>query len=245
VSIVDHFVMPLPLPLDVVSLTMSLVNIESTSRDEGPIADSIEEALRTQPHLGVERFGNSVVARTELGHAERVLVVGHLDTVPADGNLSAYVEMGKLFGLGACDMKGGLAVMLKSAALGAYGRDATFVFYEGGEVSTEHSGVDRLVEQRPDLLQADLAVVMEPTDAHVEITGGTTLPSAASSFLELVGTEPIPPTGRIVASQLEELGVPSLTFGPGDPRLVHTREEFVPTAQLTECEHVLRQMLRA
>jgi hypothetical protein len=66
VSIVDHFVMPLPLPLDVVSLTMSLVNIESTSRDEGPIADSIEEALRTQPHLGVERFGNSVVARTEL-----------------------------------------------------------------------------------------------------------------------------------------------------------------------------------
>jgi succinyl-diaminopimelate desuccinylase len=245
VSVVDNFVMPLPLPLDVVSLTMSLVNIESISNDEGPLADSIEQALLAQPHLGLERFGGSVVARTDLGHAERVLLVGHLDTVPADDNLPAYVEMGKLFGLGSCDMKGGLAVMLKSATLATYGRDVTLVFYEGEEAATEHSGIDRLAQQRPDLLRADLAVVMEPTDARVEIAGGTTLTPSASALLELVGTEPIPPTGRIVASRLAELGVPSLTFGPGDPRLAHTREEFVPTAQLTECEHVLRQMLRA
>lgn len=244
-SVVDNFVMPLPLPLDVVSLTMGLVNIESVSPDEGPLADSIEQALRTQPHLSVERSGNSVIARTELGHAERVLLVGHLDTVPADGNLSAYVEMGKLFGLGACDMKGGLAVMLKSAALEIYGRDITVVFYEGEEASTDHSGIDGLVQQHPDLFRADLAVVMEPTDARAEITGGTTPGPAASAFLELIETEPVPPTSRLVASRLEELGVPSLTFGPGDPRLAHTREEFVPTAQLTECEHVLRQMLRA
>lgn len=135
--------------------------------------------------------------------------------------------------------------MLKSAALATYGRDVTFVFYDGEEAATTPSGLDRLAQQRPDLLQADLAVVMEPTDSRVELTGATALAPAASSFLALVGTEPIPPTGRIVASRLEELGVPSLTFGPGDPRLAHTREEFVPTAQLTECEHVLRQMLRA
>ncbi|MCW2781652.1 MAG: dapE [Marmoricola sp.] len=245
VSVVENFVMPLPLPLDVASLTMSLVNIESVSHGEGPLADSIEQALRTQPHLGVERFGSTVVARTDLGHAERVLLVGHLDTVPGDANLLAYVEMGKLFGLGACDMKGGLAVMLKSAALQTYGRDVTFVFYDGEELAAEPSGVDRLAQQRPDLLHADLAVVMEPTDARVEITGGTPLALAAAAFLELVGTDPIPAPGRTGAARFEELGVPALTFGPGDPRLAHTRDEYVPTAQLTECEHVLRELLRA
>jgi succinyl-diaminopimelate desuccinylase len=226
---------------------MSLVNIESVSHGEGPLADSIEQALRAQPHLGVERFGSTVVARTDLGHAERVLLVGHLDTVPGDGNPLAYVEMGKLFGLGACDMKGGIAVMLKSAALQTYGRDVTFVFYDGEELAAEHSAVDRLAQQRPDLLRANLAVVMEPTDARVEITGGDLDSPAAAAFLELVGTDPVrvPAPGRTGAARFEELGVPALTFGPGDPRLAHTRDEHVPTAQLTECEHVLRELLRA
>lgn len=241
---VDDFVMPLPLPLDVVSLTMSLVNIESLTGAEGTLADAIEQALGTQPHLAVERFADTIVARTNLGFAERVLVVGHLDTVPEDGNLLAYVEMGKLFGLGACDMKGGLAVMLKSATLPAYGRDVTLLFYDGEEAS-EPSGIERLSEQRPDLLQADLAIVMEPTDARVEVTTDSPLVAAlrrttASSDVELVET----PVARKTAAHLAALGIPALTFGPGDPVLAHTREEYVPTAQLTECEFWLRLLLK-
>ena len=246
----NDFVMPLPLALDVVSLAMGVVNIESVSRGEGPLADSVEQALRTQSHLTVERFGHTVVARTDLGHAERAVVVGHLDTVAEDDNLLAYVEMGKLFGLGACDMKGGLAVMLKSAALRAYGRDVTLVFYDGEEVDGEHDGLDALARARPDLLQADLAVVMEPTDGRVEVAeggadGAADGGAAVAAFAELVGTEPVPAQGRTTAGRFTELGVPALTFGPGDPRLAHTRDEFVPTAQLTECEHVLREWLRA
>jgi succinyl-diaminopimelate desuccinylase len=165
---VNEVSMPLPLSLDVVSLTMALVNTPSVSHTEGPIADSVEAALGTLSHLQVERFGNTVVARTDLGHAERVVVAGHLDTVPENDNALAYVEMGKLFGLGACDMKGGLAVMLKAATLGTYGRDVTFVFYECEEVAGEHNGLRKLAEQRPDLLQADLAILMEPSNAGVE-----------------------------------------------------------------------------
>jgi acetylornithine deacetylase/succinyl-diaminopimelate desuccinylase-like protein len=241
VTVVDDFVMPLPMALDVVSLTMGLVNVESVTGGEGPLADSVEQALRTQPQLTVERFGDTVVARTESGHAERVVVAGHLDTVPADGDVLAYVEMGKLFGRGACDMKGGLAVMLKSAALPAYGRDATFVFYDGEEASTAPHGLTRLAQDRPDLLRGDLAVVMEPTDARVELADGVD----AAAFVELVGTTPLPARERTAAQRFTELGVPALTFGPGDPRLAHASEEYVPTAQLTECEHVLREWLRA
>lgn len=245
----NDFVMPLPLALDVVSLTMGLVNIESVSRGEGPLASSVEQALSTQPHLSVERLGDTVVARTDLGHAERVVVAGHLDTVPEDDNLLAYVEMGKLFGLGACDMKGGLAVMLKAAALPGYGRDVTFVFYDGEELAAGPNGLGRLVERRPDLLRGDLAVVMEPTNARVEIAGGVGggagLDDAVAAFTGLVDSEPVPAVDRTAAARFGELGVPALTFGPGDPALAHTREEYVPTAQLTECEHVLRELLRA
>jgi acetylornithine deacetylase/succinyl-diaminopimelate desuccinylase-like protein len=246
VSVVSEFVMPLPLALDVVSLTMGLVNIESPSRGEEPLADSVERALRTQPHLTVERFGSTVVARTELGHATRVVVAGHLDTVEADDDVLAYVEMGRLFGLGACDMKGGLAVMLKTATLPAYGRDVTFVFYDGEEAAPEHNGLAALARERPDLLQGDLAVVMEPTDGRVEVAEGLggELNGSAAAFVKVVGTEPLPASDRTAALRFSEVGIPALTFGPGDPRLAHTRDEHVPTAQLTECEHVLREWLR-
>jgi succinyl-diaminopimelate desuccinylase len=139
-------------------------------------------------------------------------------------------------------MKGGLAVMLKSAALRDYGRDATFVFYDGEE-TVEPDGLARLARDRPDLLQGDLAVVMEPTDARVEVASGTG--GAAAAFVALVGAEPLPTPDRTTALRFTELGIPALTFGPGDPQLAHTRDEYVPTAQLTECEHVLREWLRA
>ncbi|MFC6344870.1 M20/M25/M40 family metallo-hydrolase, partial [Nocardioides hankookensis] len=130
----SDFTLPLILDLDVVSLAMSLVNIGSETGDEGDLADSVETALTPLPHLTVERVGNAVVARTRArpDSGERVLVAGHLDTVAGEPDTFAYVEMGKVFGTGACDAKGGLAVVLK-AAQPAYERDVTFLFYAGGE----------------------------------------------------------------------------------------------------------------
>ena len=235
--------MPLPLPLDVQSLTMGLVNIGSPTGDEGAIADSVEEALRTQPHLSVDRFGNTVVASTTFGHAERVLLVSHLDTVPSDDEVLAYVEMGKLFGLGACDAKGGLAVLLKTASLPAYGRDLTVVAYDGEE-SSESSGLDGLVQMRPELLQADLAVVLKPTSGRIEVTDRSplvTVLAAAAPDVDVVEAR----AGRTTADVLADLGTPAVTYGPGDPVLAHGPAEFVPTAQLGECEFVLRELLKA
>ncbi len=239
---VTDFVMPLPLPLDVVSLTMGLVNIGSVSGAEAALADSVEQALRTQPHLAVERLGDTVVARTDLGHPERVLLVGHLDTVPADGNELAYVEMGRLFGVGACDMKGGLAVALKSAALRSLGRDLTVVLYDGAELADGDDGLARLARERPELLGADLAVVLEPTGARVE--SDRPEDPGVAAFAAGVGGEVRPATDRATVARLVGLGVPALAYGPGDPLLAHTRQEHVPTAQLTECEHVLREWVR-
>lgn len=350
---------PLLLSLDVVSLTMTLVNIESVSHEEGPIADAVEEVLRPLPHLSVERFGNTIVARTDLGLPERVVLAGHLDTVPLNDNLPARVEMGRLSGLGACDMKGGVAVILKMAALGRYSRDVTFVLYDAEEVASEFNGLRKLSESRPDLLQADFAILLEPSDGGVEagcqgtmrvevrttgerahsarswagvnaihaaapilerlasyqarqpvidgltyheglnavfISGGVagnvipdecvvtvnyrfapdrseaeaeaflrdlfaeydvtvtdSAPGAlpgldlppAKSFLEATGMVPRPKFGWTDVARFGVLGIPALNFGPGDPMLAHKADEFVPTAQLTQCEHVMKEWLQA
>lgn len=119
---------PLLTSLDVVSLAMTVVNIESPAGAETELADQIEGALGGLPHLRVERAGDTVVAHTDLGREERVVLAGHLDSDPVDEDFLARVEMGRLFGPAASDGKGGVAVMLKLAALGSYARDVTFVF---------------------------------------------------------------------------------------------------------------------
>src|SRR6476659_2479756 len=131
--------MPIDLDLsaDVVTLTEQLVDIESVSTDERAIADAVEAALRALPHLTVTRRGHTVVARTELGLGERVVIAGHLDTVPLNDDLPSRLEDGVLHGLGSCDMKGGDAVMLKLAAdVPSPNRDLTFIFYEAEEVDS-------------------------------------------------------------------------------------------------------------
>ena len=102
----------LDLRADAVTLTQQLVDIESVSRNEQAIADAVEAALAPLDHLRVSRLGNTVVARTELGRGERVVIAGHLDTVPLNNNLPARLDPGAgiLHGLGTCDMKGGDAV---------------------------------------------------------------------------------------------------------------------------------------
>ena len=152
-----------------VALTAALVDVPSESRHEGPLADAVEEALRALPWLDVVRHGNTVVARTHLGRGERVLIGGHLDTVPAHDNLPHRIEGGLLYGLGSCDMKGGVAVALSLAATVAEPvRDVTYVLYECEEVDASLNGLQLLADRHPDLLAADLAILMEPSDAGIE-----------------------------------------------------------------------------
>jgi succinyl-diaminopimelate desuccinylase len=109
------------------------------------------------------------VARTELGRGERVVIAGHVDTVPVNDNLPVRNDGTYLHGLGTCDMKGGVAVALRLAAtLPGPNRDLTFVFYECEEIASVHNGLRRIAEERPDLVEADFAILMEPSDAIVE-----------------------------------------------------------------------------
>jgi succinyl-diaminopimelate desuccinylase len=154
---------------DAAELTAQLVDIESVSGAEGPIADAIEAALRALPHLTVDRDGHAVVARTSLGLAERVILAGHIDTVPVAGNLPSRAEQGVLHGCGTTDMKAGVAVQLRLAAtVPAPARDVTYVFYDCEEIETERNGLLRLSRRRPELLAGDFAVLMEPTGDVVE-----------------------------------------------------------------------------
>jgi succinyl-diaminopimelate desuccinylase len=161
--------MSLDLGADVVSLTEAIVNIESVSQHEQALADDVEQALGAIDHLEVTRIGHSVVARTDLGRPERVVIAGHLDTVPLNHNLPARNDGTRLHGLGSCDMEGGVAVALKLAHdLAAPNRDVTYVFYEAEEIDDVHNGLGIVTQQRPDLVQGDFAILMEPSDAVVE-----------------------------------------------------------------------------
>lgn len=159
---------------DPVELTAALVDIPSVSGGEKAIADAVEQALRAQaPHLEVLRNGDAVLARTNLGRDSRVVLAGHLDTVPINDNLplrrtgSGAEEV--LHGCGTVDMKGGDAVMLYLAATLTEPRhDLTFVFYDCEEVEAERNGLNRIERELPDWLAGDLAVVCEPSNAAIE-----------------------------------------------------------------------------
>jgi succinyl-diaminopimelate desuccinylase len=154
---------------DVVDLTAALVDVPSESRHERALADAVQAALEVFPHLTVQRLGNTVIARTDLGLPQRVLIGGHLDTVPSAGNLPHHIEGDLLFGLGSCDMKGGIAVALHLAAkVRQSNRDVTYVFYECEEVDASANGLQRIVDEHRDWLETDLAILMEPTRARIE-----------------------------------------------------------------------------
>ncbi|WP_406473726.1 succinyl-diaminopimelate desuccinylase [Streptomyces sp. NBC_01615] len=161
---------PLDLALDAAELTARLVDFPSVSGNEKPLADAIETALRALPHLTVDRYGNNVVARTNLGRAERVILAGHIDTVPiADNVPSRLDEEGVLWGCGTCDMKSGVAVQLRIAAtVPEPNRDLTFVFYDSEEVAAHLNGLKHVAEAHPDWLEGDFAILLEPTDGQVE-----------------------------------------------------------------------------
>lgn len=159
----------LDLDADVVALTAALVDIPSESRQEEAIADAVEASLRALPHLEVVRDGHTLVARTRLGRDSRVVIAGHLDTVPANDNLPSRLDGDDLWGLGSCDMKGGVAVALRAAAhVPAPVRDVTYVFYEAEEIEASANGLGRLARERPELLAGDFAILMEPSNGVIE-----------------------------------------------------------------------------
>ncbi|WP_269853404.1 succinyl-diaminopimelate desuccinylase [Streptomyces sp. RPT161] len=350
----------LDLSQDAAAVTAQLVDIPSVSRAEKPLADAVEQALRELPHLTVDRDGDAVVARTNLGRAERVVLAGHLDTVPIADNVPSRLVDGVLHGCGTSDMKSGVAVQLRLAAtLTEPNRDLTFVFYDAEEIAAEFNGLKRLAEHRPEWLTGDFAVLMEPTDALVEggcqgtlrvrvettgrrahsarawlgenaihaaapvlarlaeyqprqveidgltyreglnavlIEGGhatNVIPDscavtvnyrfapnrseeealahvrevfegftvvltdsapgampglshpAAAAFVAAIGGRPAPKDGWTDVARFSALGIPAVNYGPGDPKLAHTREEHVATSAILECEDRLRHWLGA
>jgi succinyl-diaminopimelate desuccinylase len=163
----------LDLSADVLDLTRALCDIPSVSGDERAIADAVEAALRPFGHLEVLRDGDAVVARTHLGRPTRVVLAGHLDTVPIAGNLPVWLTGGGdeeiLHGRGSVDMKAGVAVFLKcAAAISEPQHDVTYIYYDHEEVASRLNGLGRLARNHPEWLDGDFAVLGEPSDGTVE-----------------------------------------------------------------------------
>lgn len=168
---------------DIVTLTAQLIDIPSVSRNEQQIADLVEVELRKCSWLSVERLNHNVIARTNLGRKSRVIIAGHLDTVPVGGNEKAILlKAGQqlpsegstltqdvLFGLGSCDMKGGVAVALKAAILISEPVfDVTYIFYECEEIDSLSNGLTKIAAQNPQWLEGDIAVLLEPSNSTIE-----------------------------------------------------------------------------
>ncbi|MCV7229897.1 succinyl-diaminopimelate desuccinylase [Mycolicibacterium komossense] len=158
---------------DPIALTAALVDIPSVSRDEAQIADQVEAALRSQTpsSLGYEivRNGNAVLARTNRGLPTRVMLAGHLDTVPVADNLPSRRDGDVLHGCGTVDMKSGDAVFLHLAAtIADPAHDLTLVFYDCEEIDSAANGLGRIEGELPDWLRADVAILGEPSDGYIE-----------------------------------------------------------------------------
>ncbi len=239
-TVIEHLAPArLDLRQDVALLTADIIDIFSVSGEERRLADAVEHALRAIPQLELTRDGDAMIARTSLGRAERVILAGHLDTVPLPGTEGALGTVpsywpsgapgeGILYGRGATDMKSGVAVQLALAA-GLFDggaepdKDVTFVFYDHEEVEGVKSGLGRLVRNHGELLAGDFAILLEPTDGTVE--GGcngtirfeaTTLGEAAHSARAWMGSNAIhaaaPILARLAAYEPQTVTVDGLDY---------------------------------
>ncbi|CAN5434604.1 succinyl-diaminopimelate desuccinylase [soil metagenome] len=258
-------------------LTRRLVDIASVSGDETTIADAVEAAMRPCAHLELLRDGDAVVARTRLGRANRVVIAGHLDTVPINGNVPARLEPGAegeigdvLWGRGTVDMKAGCAAMLALAAtVSAPIVDVTWVFYDHEEVESTLNGLGRLARTHPELLEADFAILGEPSDGEVEGGCNGTLRAdirthglRAHSARAWKGENAIhalaPVLGILAAYRPESIDVDGLVYREGlnavgitggvagnvipDEAVVHVNYRFAPSRTAAEAEAVVREL---
>jgi succinyl-diaminopimelate desuccinylase len=267
---------PLNLDGDVVELLRALIDIESVSGHETEIADRVEQALRRYDHLEVLRDGNVVLARTELDRSERVVIAGHLDTVPIAGNVPSWTthdSAGRenIWGRGACDMKGGVAVQLSVAAsLARPRRDVTWVFYDNEEVEEYHNGLARITREHPDYLGCAFAVLCEPTNARIEGGCQGTMQLklelrgvAAHSARSWMGHNAIHDAGGVLqllaSHQPQQIEVDGLIYREGlnavmigggiagnvipDRCVIDVNYRFAPDKSPTEAEAYIREVL--
>ena len=261
----------LHLDQDVAALTVALCDIESVSGNERRLAEAIELVLHEVPHLTVDRDGDAVVARTNLGRSERVVVAGHIDTVPLGDNLPCRVVDGRIHGCGTTDMKSGVAVQLRLAKhLAEPNRDVTYVFYDHEEVEADKNGLGRVARNHPDWLAGDFAVLMEPTNATVEggcqgtVRADVVLHGHRShSARSWMGSNAIHAAGdllqRLAAYQAAEVEIDGLTYREGmnavgisggvagnvipDECRVTVNYRFAPDKSEDEAAEVVRRVL--
>jgi succinyl-diaminopimelate desuccinylase len=155
---------------DPIALTAALVDIPSVSRDEQRIADEVEAALREQTTgFEIVRDGNTVLARTHHGKPTRVILAGHLDTVPIADNVPSRRVDGELHGCGTSDMKSGDAVFLHLAAtVDNPAHDLTLIMYDCEEIEASANSLGRIERELPDWLHADVAILGEPSGGIIE-----------------------------------------------------------------------------
>jgi succinyl-diaminopimelate desuccinylase len=157
---------------DLVSTLVDLVDTRSEIGDEGRLCTKLSERLMSTWGIdGVERLGNSLLVGKR-ANRPLILLVGHVDTVPAQGQGPAVIEEGRLTGLGASDMKSGLAVMVHlledpAVRLGPY--DVVGVFYDKEEGPAEENGLEPVLQAASWLADAEFAVVLEPTDLELQV----------------------------------------------------------------------------
>jgi succinyl-diaminopimelate desuccinylase len=140
---------------DLATRTLELIDVPSESRQEAAAMELVRTLLPGEP---LYDDGDAIVWGDA---ATPVVLAGHLDTVPAQENIPGRLDDGAVHGLGASDMKGGVAVMLELARAGAPGR---YVFFTREEVAVEESPLPAVFASGA-LADAELAVVLEPTDA--------------------------------------------------------------------------------
>jgi succinyl-diaminopimelate desuccinylase len=197
----------LDLTADPIALTQALVDIESVSGNERELADQVEAAVRALGRFEVLRDGEAVLARTNTGKPRRILLAGHLDTVPTADNVPSTVDGDRMYGCGTSDMKSGVALMLHAAAvLAEPAYDLTLVFYDCEEIEADRNGLGRISRTLRDWLDCDLAVVLEPTSGQIEggcqgtmralVTATGTRAHSARSWL---GSNAIHAAGEILA----------------------------------------------
>jgi succinyl-diaminopimelate desuccinylase len=212
-------------------LTADLVDVPSVSGDEARLADAVEAALAGLDRIAVERDGNVVLARTSLGLAQRVVLAGHLDTVPIADNVPSRRDGDVLHGCGTSDMKSGVAVLLRVAHLVGTGEldprvDLTWVCYDCEEIEASRNGLGRLARTRPDVLGGDLAILLEPTGGLVEggcqgtLRAEVTVPGIrAHSARSWLGQNAIhaaaPVLATLAAYEAREVDVDGLSFREG------------------------------